>query len=150
MKIKVQRKINAPSSVLWDYIGDYANIHKFHPLLSGSHFNEGTATCEVGSTRQCDMKSGDFLKEKITDWKEGSHYSVEIYETSMPVKNAKATVGVKPLGKEVSEAYMHVEMDAKYAILRPLIYLMFRYYVSPAILKGLDKLYHKEHKVLVA
>ncbi len=150
MKIKVQRKINAPSEGLWKYLGDYSNIHRFNPLLKGSYFSEGSETSEMGSTRHCDLKGGDYIKERVIDWKEGSHYSIEIYETSMPVKNSKATLGVRSLGENQSEVYMNIEMEAKYRILAPMMYVMFKYIAAPGILRGLDKLYHKEQMLTVA
>ncbi|MBO6515857.1 MAG: SRPBCC family protein [Bacteroidia bacterium] len=150
MKIQVKRQIKAPAEALWKYLGDYANIHRFHPLLKGSYFNEGTESCEIGSTRQCDLKNGDYLKERITEWNEGSSYSVEIYETSMPVKSATATLAVKPIDKNNSEVSMDISMEAKHAIMAPIMYLSFRYSVAPGILKGLDKLYHQENKIALA
>lgn len=150
MKIHVKRSINAPSEALWTYLGDYSNIYRFNPLLKGSHFNEGTSSCEVGSTRQCDMKTGDYLKERIIDWKEDSHYTVEIYDTSMPVKKAIATLGLTKINDQSTEAYMTMEIVPKYAILGPMMYLMFKYVAAPGILKGLEKLYHSESQLKVA
>ena len=150
MNISIKRTINAPSDALWDYLADYSNIHKFHPLLKGSDFVDGAHTCELGSTRQCDMKDGSYLKERITDWKEGSHYSVEIYETSMPVKEARATIGVKAIGENQSEAYMYMNMKPKYKLLQPMMYLMFQFFAGPSILRGLEKIYRKEHTLSLA
>lgn len=150
MRINIKRTINAPSDALWNYLADYSNIHRFHPLLKGSGFVDGASTCEVGSTRQCDMKDGNFLKERITDWKEGSHYSVDIYETSMPIKSAQATLGVKPLNRDYSEAYMELNMEPKYKILQPFMFLMFRFVAAPSILKGLEKIYKEEQALSFA
>ena len=144
MKIKVQRKINAPAEVLWSYLADYSNIHRFHPLLKSSHFVDGASACELGSTRQCNMKDGNYIMEKIVDWKENSHYTVDIYDTSMPLKSAKASLGVTQLGNGTSEVYMHLDMEPKYKIMQPLMYLMFRFIAAPSILKGLEKLYKQE------
>lgn len=144
MKISAKRKINATAEELWNYLGDYSNIYKFNPLIKDSHFNEGTTTCEVGSTRQCDMKTGDYLKERITDWKEGSHYSVEIYDTSMPIKKANATLGLNKIDEHTTEAYMEMEIVPKYAILGPMMYLMFKFIAAPGILKGLEKIIRSE------
>lgn len=144
MKINVRRKIKATPEALWNYLGDYSNIYKFNPLIKHSHFNEGTTTCEIGSTRQCDMATGDYLKERITDWKEGSHYTVEIYDTSMPVKKAFATLGLNTINDQTTEAFMEMEIIPKYAILGPVIYLMFKYIAAPGILKGLEKITHTE------
>ena len=150
MKISAKRKINATPEALWNYLGDYSNIYKFNPLIKDSHFNEGTKTCEVGSTRQCDMKTGDYLKERITDWKEGSHYSVEIYDTSMPVKKANATLGLNKTDDHTTEAYMEMEIVPKYAILGPMMYLMFKFIAAPGILKGLEKINRSESPLNVA
>ena len=146
MKINVRRKINAPVEVLWSYFADYSNIQRFHPLLKNSHFVDGASSCELGSTRQCNMKDGNYLKEEVIDWKENSHYTVKIYDTSMPIKSAKATLGVTPLSNGSSEAYMQVEMIPKYKIMQPMMYLMFRFVAAPSILKGLEKLYKEEVK----
>ena len=150
MKINVKRKINAPSSVLWDYLADYSNIHRFHPLLKGSNFIEGASTCEIGSTRQCDMKDGNYIKEKIVDWKDGSHYTVDIYDTSMPIKDATATLGVRAINENETEAYMNIEMTPKYKIQQPMMFLMFRFVAAPKILKGLEELYLQERKLEMA
>lgn len=150
MKLSVKRKINAPSGVLWSYLADYSNIHRFHPLLKGSNFIDGAHTCEIGSTRQCDMKDGSFIKERVIDWEEGSHYAIDVYETSMPIKDSNATLGVTPLGENETEAYMDIEMTPKYKILQPIMFLAFRYVVGPGILKGLETLYEEERKLLLA
>ena len=150
MKISAKRKINASPEALWNYLGDFSNIYKFNPLIKDSHFNEGTTACEVGSTRQCDMKTGDYLKERITEWKENSHYTVEIYDTSMPIKKAIATLGVNKLDDQTTEAYMDMEIIPKYAILGPVMYLMFKYIAAPGTLKGLKKLYQSELQLNIA
>jgi hypothetical protein len=147
MEILVTKKINATKEEVWHLVADYANIHRFHPLLKTSGFIEGSCTHEPGATRQCDMLDGSFLKERITDWKEGSHYSVEVYETSMPVKDSHATIGITALNSSTSLAYMFITMKAKYLFLKPLLYLVFQFYAGPAILRGLSKAVRREQKV---
>jgi hypothetical protein len=148
MEILITRKINAPVPSVWELISDYSNIHKFHPLLKTSGFIEGSCTHEPGSTRQCNMLDGSFLKERIIDWKEGSHYSVEVYETSLPVKKSFATLGVAELNDHASLAYMHIRMKAKYSLIIPILYFVFRYYAGPAILRGLERAISKEKLVV--
>ena len=150
MKINARRTIYSTKEALWNYLGDYSNIYKFNPLISDSHFNDGSTICEVGSTRQCDMRTGDYLKEKITEWKEGSHYSVNIYETSMPIKKAQATLGLRAIDEQTTEAYMEMMIEPKYAILGPMMYLIFKYYAAPGILKGLEKITLAEAQIKVA
>ena len=150
MKITSKRRIHASIESLWNYMGDYSNIYKFNPMLKDSHFNDGSNTCEVGSTRQCDMKTGDYLKERITDWKEGSHYSVEIYDTSMPVKKANAKLGLTRISDELTEAYMEMEIVPKNVLLSPIMYLMFKYIAAPGILRGLEKIQADESQLNLA
>lgn len=150
MKIQVKRTINAPVEAIWAYLGDYSNIHRFHPMLKGSHFTEGTATCEVGATRQCDFNDGNYIQERVLEWEEGSHYTVDIYDSSMPVKSAQATLGVRPLGEDQTEAYMHMEMTPKNSLMSPMMYLMYKFNIAPGVLKGLEKLYLSESQLNVA
>jgi len=91
------------------------------------------------------MATGDYLKERITDWKEGSHYAVEIYDTSMPLKSANATLGLNIINDHTTEAYMEMKIVPKYAILGPLMYLMFKFYAAPGILRGLEKVTRTVH-----
>lgn len=145
MKIKVKRKANAPAEGLWLYLGDFSRIYRFHPMLKGSHFIDGSDTCEVGSTRQCNFKDGSVLKEQIVEWEEGSHYKINIIESTMPFKSATAKIGVRTIGTNKSETYMEVNGVPKNRLMGPMMSLMFRYKVIPAILKGLEDLYHEEH-----
>lgn len=149
MEILVSRKVPRSTEAVWHILSDYGNIHRFHPLLKTSGFIEGSCTTTPGATRQCDMLDGSFLKERITDWKEGSHYSIEVYETSMPVKESTATIGVTKLDDHNSMAYMQIKMKSKYAFLAPMLYLIFRYYAGPAILSGLSKAATKEEQTAI-
>ncbi|KAA3636028.1 MAG: SRPBCC family protein [Bacteroidetes bacterium] len=151
MKIKITKTNNAPAEVLWTYLSDYSNIQRFHPLLNHSGFIEGSQSCEIGATRQCDMKDGNYIKERVIEWEEDSHYSVEVYDTSMPIKNGgRATLGVRPLDRDRSETYMIMDVEPEKKFMQPMLYLMFKFQVGPAILKGLEDLYQREHLLQAA
>jgi hypothetical protein len=144
MKITVERTANAPADALWAYMGDFSNVHKFHPMLNDSHFIEGSQSCDVGSTRQCNFKDGSILKERITEWKDGSHYKIDIVESSMPVDNASAKLGVRSIGGGQTLTYMTVEAKPKNKLMQPMMYMIFKYKVIPGILKGLEDLYKSD------
>ncbi|MEM6346408.1 MAG: SRPBCC family protein [Bacteroidota bacterium] len=150
MKIQVNRKINAPAATIWAYLADFGNIQRFHPLLDNSHYVEGAASGELGATRQCNFNDGNFVKERVIDWQADSHYTVDIYESSMPFKSAQATLGVRRIAANETEAYMEVELTPKYSILAPMLYLSFRFVAMPKILKGLDELAQREASVALA
>lgn len=139
IKISVRRRIGASVSEVWKHISDFSNIAKFNPMLAGSDFNSDIKVCEVGSSRKCDMKDGNYLKERIITWKEGSHYKVEIYETSMPIIKAATVFGVSPVSEYESEAYMHFGILPKSWYMGPMVFLMFKFVVGPGILRGLEK-----------
>ncbi|HCX22632.1 MAG: hypothetical protein CMB80_15550 [Flammeovirgaceae bacterium] len=140
MDILVTKKINASKESVWRHLSEFENIHKFHPLLKTSGYVEGSCDHTPGATRQCDMVDGSYLKERIVDWQENSHYSIEVYETSLPVSSSKATLGVNKIDSEHSIAYMHIQLKSKHALLTPFLYLAFRFYAGPAILSGLRKI----------
>jgi hypothetical protein len=69
----------------------------------------------VGAVRHCEMKMGGFyVKEKVTDWKERHSYTVDIYDTSLPMmKRSQATLGVRALGNHSCEVHMDIEYTTK-------------------------------------
>ena len=150
MKVKASRKINAAVATLWPYLADFGNIQRFHPLLNNSHFVEGAASGELGATRQCNFNDGNYVKERVIDWQPDSHYTVDIYESSMPFKSAQATLGVRRIAANQSEIYMEMSAEPKLKILQPMLYLSFRFMAMPKILRGLEELVQKEASVALA
>ncbi len=139
MRIFISKTINAPKNEVWSLLSDFSNIHNFHPLLKSSGFIEGSCTHEPGSVRRCDMLDGSYLKERIVEWKEGDFYIAEVYETSLPIKTSRATLGLSKLNNHTTLSYMYITMKSKYILLKPMLYLMFKFYAGPAILRGLSK-----------
>ncbi len=150
MHIQIQRQIRSYPDVLWKYLADFSNIYRFHPLLKNSQFIEGSCLEGKGAERQCFMLDGSYIKERIVAWEEGKYYTVEVFETSMPIKTSRATLGVEAIDKCLSNAYLHIDIIPKYKILQPLFYLMFKYMAGPAILRGLDKISLRERRAIAA
>lgn len=146
MKIKVSRTVNAPAEGLWQYVGDFSNIYRFHPFLKGSHFIDGATSNDIGSTRQCNFKDGNYVKEQIIEWKEGSLYTVDIIESSIPIKYGKGTVGISPIDENNTEVFMELDVTPKNKLMAPMMYLMYKRKVVPAILQRLEEVYTIESK----
>ena len=68
----------------------------------------------------------------------------------MPIKSARATLGVTSVGENKTETYMHVDMTPKNFILKPFMYMFFRFIAAPGILKGLEKLHKTESQLKMA
>lgn len=105
--IEVTRTIHQPVARVWELLADFQNIARWNPNLNDSYLLEGSQEQGVGASRQCDLADGkNWIRERITDWKEGEAYSIDIFEGTMPLASASATLGVRSLGPNRSEAYM--------------------------------------------
>ncbi len=115
--IIVTKNIAASADRAWAALADFGNIANFHPGLSGSHLLDGSAANGVGAERRCDIKDGNYLVERVRDWHEGQSYTIDIIESSMPVRRATATLSVKPIDAHHSQAAMVVDMTMKFGLL---------------------------------
>ena len=150
MKFGVKRVIKARKEDLWEILGDFSNIQRFHPMLKGSHFIEGSNSCEVGSMRQCNFNDGNHIKERILEWDEGNSYTVDIFSGSLPIEYAKATLGLIDNGDGTTTAYMDMDIRARNKWMNPMMYMMYKYKGIPSILKGLEETHHKEQQLSIA
>ena len=92
--------IDASTEKVWEAIGDFGNIYKWNPGVPNSHLTSAPEIGE-GTTRHCDLTvPGASIEERVTDWQEGTSYTVDIYEARrVPfVKDLSATVSVEPNG----------------------------------------------------
>jgi len=113
--ITTDLNLDAPASLAWEKLADFGNIADFNPNLSGSFLLEGSAPRGVGAERQCDMTNGrDFIRERVTAWEEGRSYSVDIFEGTMPLKTAHATLTVEPRGLATSHVTMSLTYEPKF------------------------------------
>ncbi|MEO1254432.1 MAG: SRPBCC family protein [Bacteroidota bacterium] len=150
MHIHVQRQMRAQTSVLWKYLSDFSNVYQFHPLFKNSSFSSGSCIEGKGAERECVMVDGSFMKERVIQWEEGKFYTVELIDSSLPLKAAVATLGVSPVNKKISAAYLHIEIHVKYKLLKPFFYSAFKYIVGPSILRGLDQISLNERRAIAA
>ncbi len=147
-QIRLRKEIPYSTGPVWEWIKDFGNIHRIHPMI-GKSYLDGDKACGVGATRVCEMKTGGFhLKEKIIDWKEGEYYTVDIYENSMPMmKRSLATFGVRKAENGKSEVYMNIEYSLKYGIIGKLMDALMMNFMMTIMMKGL---FTKLEKTLAA
>ena len=111
-KMRVSIEVDAPPADVWSAISDFGNIFRWNPAVPKSHLTSDQAD-GVGTTRHCDLTvPGASIEERVIEWKPGSHYRVDIYESKrVPfVRNMNAEVGVVPSG-EGSVAYFSPSYD---------------------------------------
>lgn len=80
-------RIEAPKERVWEVLSDLGSIYKWNPGITHSYTTSEAATGE-NAMRQCDLPGGGFLRERAFHWSEGEGFTIEIYETSLPMKES--------------------------------------------------------------
>ncbi|WAK01021.1 SRPBCC family protein [Methylobacter sp. YRD-M1] len=140
-QIHLKRTFNYPADQVWKWLKDYGNIHRIHPMIGHSYI-EGEQSCGIGAVRVCEMNMGGFqLKERVLDWQENQSYTVDIYETTMPLmKRSLATFGVRAIGAETSEVYIDIEYTTSWGIFGKLMDVLF---MNPVMTMMMKRMFRK-------
>ncbi len=102
-------RIEAPKERVWEVLSDLGSIYKWNPGITHSFTTSDVATGE-NEMRQCDLPDGGFLRERAFDWSEGEGFTIEIYETSMPLKESFVDFRARPDGEAT---VVELKMDYK-------------------------------------
>lgn len=92
--VRVTHDTAANPDACWTMIADFGNIHRFNPYLTHSSLLRNAEQPTVGTERQCDLKGGGYLRERVVDWQEGCQYTVQIHEGRLPMDEVKTTLGL--------------------------------------------------------
>lgn len=96
--VRVTHDTNARPETCWSLMANFANIDGFNPHIDKSALLEGSPAIGLGCERQCDLKNGKgYLRERIVDWQEGRSYTVDIFDSTLPVDGTTTTLGLLPL-----------------------------------------------------
>lgn len=125
--VTVRRTVAAPPSEVWASWDDFGGIAAFNPNLRGSRLMPGSAPTGLGATRQCDMKDGrNHIRERVTAYEPSRRMVVDIYEGTMPLKRAEATITLEPKGPRSTEVAMRMEFTPKFGPLGAMMVPMMR------------------------
>lgn len=130
-EVTVTNVVNAPVSEVWASWDDYGNIVRFNPNLKGSHLLlDGKAT-GLGAKRQCDLADGkNHIREEIVGYTPLREIVVDIYDGTMPLNSAKATIRFDQQGVSRTKVTMTMEFTPKMGLLGkamiPIMKPMFR------------------------
>ena len=80
-------RIGAPKDRVWEVLSDLGSIYKWNPGIAHSFTTSDAATGE-NAMRQCDLPNGGFLRERAFNWSEGEGFTIEVYESSLPLKES--------------------------------------------------------------
>jgi uncharacterized protein YndB with AHSA1/START domain len=119
-KVTRQVTINAPQEKVWEVLADVGGIYKWNPGVSYSHSTSENDQGE-GATRHCDLQNaGGYLEEKVIGWREGEGYTIDVYESSLPIKRNVVEFLVRPEG-DGTLVKVTVDYELKYGPVGALI-----------------------------
>ena len=137
-KVTANRIVNASSDAVWSSWDNFGNIAAFNPNLKGSHLLSDQATGK-GATRQCDLKDGrNHIRERIVDYVPQTRMVIDIYDGTMPLKAAVATITVAPLSGARTKVEMTMEFKPKFGLLGALMVPMMKPQFSKMLQALLD------------
>lgn len=98
--VLTEMEVDVTPEKAWEVLSAYGNVSDFHSIvtssnaINGSH-NEASLSCE----RICYIANGKrqvMVKERILEYKEGSHYKYNVYDwENFPIRKMNITYGVK-------------------------------------------------------
>ena len=142
MEITVTRTLTAPKEAAWNNLKDFAGVQNYHPTVTVSKSLNGIVSGE-GAERSCTFTDGNTIRERIIGYTEDNGYVVDIFDLgNMPLKYARANVGIRESSAGNSELYMSMDFKAKmgpigWVMERMMMKKMFIRMVND-ILEGLD------------
>jgi hypothetical protein len=91
-KVQVIATIPASPQAIWDMVGDFGAIAKWHPAIAECHA-EGTGP---GALRRLTLVNGTTLAERLEEFNDGErYYSYSLVEGPLPVRDYYATLHVR-------------------------------------------------------
>jgi hypothetical protein len=106
IEVKKRREAPGKPAEVWAVVGDFCAIKDWHPAVA-----ECEKITEDGDTyRLLTLGDGGKIKEKLTDT-DDTAYSYEIVESSLPVKNYKATLYI---GEDDEPDRVEIEWEAEF------------------------------------
>ena len=102
-------RIDASKDRVWEVLSDLGAIYKWNPGIAHS-FTTSDAARGDNAMRQCDLPDGGFLRERAFNWSEGEGFTIEIYDTSLPLKESFVDFRATPEGEAT---VVNLKMDYK-------------------------------------
>ncbi|PCI59489.1 MAG: hypothetical protein COB34_03555 [Methylophilaceae bacterium] len=149
-EVVLKRIVNVSIETAWDIWDDYGNIANFHPLLSGSHVLEesGGESTGLGCKRVCEFKDGkNYLKEEIIAYEPYQKIVINVYESTMPLKEAKAIITFNALHPYSTEVTFTMQFIPKMGLLGKMITPLMKMQFSKMLGQMMDAFADYAHGV---
>ncbi|MGH1345811.1 MAG: SRPBCC family protein [Nannocystales bacterium] len=123
--VEIHETIHADAERVWAVIGDYNNIHVFHPFVKRAE-----QLCElgrgVGAKRRCHLGNGSSQDEEVVEWTEGESIRVRSDDAAL-VDDVVGGMRVRALDAHRSEVTIDMQYKPRWGVFGRLIdVLVFR------------------------
>lgn len=121
-QVTVATRVKAPIAKVWESWDAFADISIFNPNLKASYLLEGSQETGLGAKRQCDFADGkNHIREEIIGYEPHKRLVLDIYDGTVPLKRAKATLlfGTRTLNE--TDVTMTMEFTPKLGLLGALM-----------------------------
>jgi|GEM_PF-603835 len=140
--VKVRRVVEASHERVWEVIGSYNQIHRFHPFVRRAE-PVGKLESGVGARRECHLYSGASVVEEVVDWQEGRSVSVLNTSSPSPFGDTGGTLSVAPLAPGRSVVLLDANYEVEWGLLgKVLDFLVLRFALKWALNRVLRGLKH--------
>ena len=106
--VKVEEVVEAPIEQVWASWDRFGEVARFHPGIKASRLLAGSNLTGLGAQRQCDLSEGgkQFVRERIVAYEPPHRMVIDIFEASVPIKSATATLKLAPIGTDRTKVSM--------------------------------------------
>ncbi|PZD75385.1 hypothetical protein C1752_00004 [Acaryochloris thomasi RCC1774] len=125
--VTVYRTIHSPIEKVWESWDDFGGIYKFNPNLKHSRLIDGSQATGAGAKRQCDISDGkNWIREEVLEYVPHKSMKINIYEGTMPLKSAIATLRFRRVTANRTEVSMAMDFEPKMGLLGKLMLPMMK------------------------
>ncbi len=90
--------IDAPITAVWDYIRDFAGLHKWFPGVSDTRLEGGVPGDHPGCVRNFGLPDGSRMREEMLDFSDHGHFcAYRMVEGAVPMSRYQARVHLIPI-----------------------------------------------------
>ncbi len=104
IRISGQILIDAPVEKVWAVLADLTTVQNYSPGVAAARYtsrhHEG-----LDARRHCDLRPKGHVEERIVAWQDGEAYTIEIYDGSLPLREAFGHFSLTPEGQGTAASF---------------------------------------------
>lgn len=147
--VSLTRVVPFPAARVWEVLADFHGVDKFHPFVS--HVDGGAVACGVGAERVCHLRGLPSLKERVTEWEEGSGYRIDASSALDVLGGLSGGLWLSPLNERGTEVRFELGFRPRLGLIGRVVGPTWLRFVAsgmgPHVLAGLEHHLHTGGKL---